>query len=118
MKNTTERQHQRHSLAIPATLKGNKVTIVSISSGGCAIRTATHLQNGEKLVLDLPFVAGGQVRIVHVPAEVVWLRDDYRIDTFYRCGLKFIEPLSEDCVLEVVAEEDLSVSQIQNKVVA
>jgi hypothetical protein len=77
-------------------------TIISFSAGGCAIRTTMHLKNYEKMLMKIQVTVRDQPELLEVQGMVVWGHDDYRIDSFYRHGLKFERPLDEKVVALVV----------------
>lgn len=109
------RQTRRFTVSLSATLEESpgtharpttlKATIISFSAGGCALRTTARLGRHEYFTLEVPLVIHSRPQTLRIPCEVVWGRDEYRIDTFYAHGLKFLEPLKDEFLLDVLKEE-------------
>jgi pimeloyl-ACP methyl ester carboxylesterase len=89
----------------PELLRGK---VISFSAGGCALRTTIRLKDGEPFNLEIPLVVNGKPQTLNIPAMVIWGRDDFRVDTNYTYGMRFIEPLSDEHVLTVLKEDTLS----------
>lgn len=108
------RQHQRYHLAIPAGFieldtplekpPSLKATIISFSAGGCAIRTASRLQDGTAIKIQIP-VIDHNAHVHEIQGRIVWGKDEYRIDTFYQYGVVFSEPLKQEMLDEILREE-------------
>src|SRR4051812_25653614 len=62
-------------------------TLISISVGGCAIRTTRRLSVGASCLVHIALTN------VRARARILWGRDDFRVDTLYRYGLQFESPL-------------------------
>jgi hypothetical protein len=103
------RHHKRVHVEIPAVIETEhgdyKCHIVSISAGGCAIRTTAKVESGERLTLAIPLGVSGSVRL---GAQAVWVAEDYRIDTFYREGVRFLRPLSEEQLQQLMPERAIA----------
>lgn len=83
-------------------------TLISFSAGGCAIRTAVRLELNEQLLIEVPLAVHNKREILHLPVQIVWGREDYRIDTFHVYGMKFQEHLRDEYLLDVLKEEALA----------
>ncbi len=73
-----------------------KAHFVSFSAAGCAIRTSVRLDETREHLIEVPLghsVGAHETLRMHV--EVVWGRDDFRIDTFHTYGLRFKEAIDE-----------------------
>lgn len=106
------RQSKRFSVALHASIMAGDdefdVQIVSFSTGGCAIRTTSRLSTGRQCTIDVPLADTSRYQELQLDSQVIWGKDDYRIDTFYLYGLRFDKQLSEEQLHAVLKEEHLS----------
>ncbi len=113
---TKESRHwRRYAISLSATVQSRyaqpgeilklRGTIISLSAGGCAIRTTVRLAFEEPILVSVAFGLIGSRQPLVMPAVAIWGRDDFRIDTFYVQGLRFLEPLAQAELTDILREE-------------
>jgi len=90
----------------PIDGEAHKAVLVSFSKGGCAIRTSEHLSPG--LECEIQIAEPGLARMTEtaptakaVKGQIVWGRNDFRIDTLYCYGIKWQNDLDEASIASI-----------------
>lgn len=101
---------QHHSVRLHGHLlpADRGATIISFSEGTCAFRTTAHLNVGDKVAMTISVLP----EPLRVTGEIIWSSEDYRIDTFYAFGMKFLEKLSPESLNKVLTHDALL--EVQN----
>ena len=102
--------HERHAVRLHGHLHpaDRGATIISFSEEGCAFRTTAQLTKGDKVALTLSILP----EPLRITGEIIWSTEDYRIDTFYAFGMKFLENLSPETLKKVLDHDSLL--EVQN----
>ncbi len=69
---------------------------INVSEGGLMICLHERLEGGKHLHLRIFFSSGSSLIIINPMVQVMWADEKLGEDKFYRHGVRFVDPTSED----------------------